>query len=98
MIGQEIEDETDLENDSLVDLVNDREIICHGKLPLQKLNNLFATDIPDEENNLAGYVLKHFGRLPAEGEQFEAKGLLFSVLDVDIERKRIVKVRILKQA
>ena len=34
---------------------------------LQKLNNLFATDIPDEENNLAGYVLKHFGRLPAEG-------------------------------
>lgn len=97
MIGQEIEDETDLENNSLVDLVNDREIICHGKLPLQNLNNFFATDIPEEENNLAGYVLKHFGRLPTEGEQFETKGLLFSVLEVDLERKRIVKVHILKQ-
>lgn len=97
MIGQEIEDESDHEDDSLIDFISDTQIDCHGKLSLRKLNNVFGTHIPEDENNLAGYVLKHFGRLPSKGETFEMEGLLFTVLETDLDRKRILKMSIVKQ-
>lgn len=39
---------------------------------------------------LAGYVVKHLGHLPREGEAFEAHGYVFEVLDMD--RHRVDKV------
>ncbi len=96
MIGQEIEDETDHEDDGLIDFITDTQIDCHGKLSLRKLNNVFGTDIPEDENNLAGYVLKHFGRLPSKGESFETDDLRFTVLETDLDRKRILKMSIVK--
>jgi putative hemolysin len=39
---------------------------------------------------LAGFVVKHFGHLPKEGETFEYRGYVFEVLDMD--RHRVDKV------
>lgn len=39
---------------------------------------------------LAGYMVKHLGHLPREGETFEAHGYVFEVLDMD--RHRVDKV------
>lgn len=41
MLGFEIEDETDLEGDSLVEKLTETEIICNGKIPLHRLNTIF---------------------------------------------------------
>jgi CBS domain containing-hemolysin-like protein len=43
---------------------------------------------------VGGYLLSHIGRVPAVGEQFDIDGLSVEVLDV--ERRRINKVRIFK--
>lgn len=52
---------------------------------------------PEEEGSnfqtLAGFVLKQFGRVPREGETFEAQGYIFEVLDMD--GHRVDKVLIL---
>jgi putative hemolysin len=42
---------------------------------------------------LAGYVVKHLGHMPKEGETFEAHGYVFEVLDMD--RHRVDKVLVM---
>ncbi len=42
---------------------------------------------------LAGFIVKHFGRVPKEGETFESQGYVFEILDMD--RHRVDKVLVL---
>ena len=49
----------------------------------------------DGFETVGGYLLTHLGRVPAVGERFEIDGLAVEVLDV--ERRRINKVRIARQ-
>ncbi|SET21171.1 Mg2+ and Co2+ transporter CorB, contains DUF21, CBS pair, and CorC-HlyC domains [Oceanobacillus limi] len=94
MIGLEIQDETDLAGESLVEKLTETEIICNGKITLHRLNSLLQTDIPEDEDVLAAYLLKEFNYFPEEGEVVEREGLTFSILGIDgrtIKRVRIVK-------
>ncbi len=50
----------------------------------------FGGDAYTEYQTLAGYVVKTLGRVPREGETFEAQGYIFEVLDMD--RHRVDKV------
>lgn len=93
MLGFEIEDESD-QSESLVDKVTETEIICDGKINLHRLNSIFYTNIPEEEDVLAGYLLKEFNKLPDEGEIIERDNLTFKILK--IEKDAIKKVQIVK--
>jgi CBS domain containing-hemolysin-like protein len=46
----------------------------------------------DDFDTIGGFVLKHLGRLPIEGDVVEANGLRVNVLKV--ERHRVARVRI----
>lgn len=46
----------------------------------------FGRDEYSQYQTLAGYVVKQFGRVPKEGESFEAQGYIFEVLDMDHHR------------
>ena len=50
----------------------------------------FENGAGKEYQTLAGFVVKHLGRLPREGETFESQGYIFEVLDMD--RHRVDKV------
>ncbi|WP_208585737.1 hemolysin family protein [Gracilibacillus suaedae] len=94
MIGLEIEDETDLENEGLVDTLTDTEMVCDGKISLRRLNSIFHTEIPEEEDVLAGYILKELNYFPKKGETFEINNLSYQILDTD--GRTIKQVRIIK--
>lgn len=94
MIGLEIEDETDLEGDLLIEKLTDTEIICDGKITLHHLNSIFETDIPEEEDVLAAYLLKSFNNFPAEEDVLESNNLTFKILKID--GRTIDKVQIIK--
>ncbi|MGP4060690.1 hemolysin family protein [Halobacillus sp. H74] len=94
MIGLEIEDEMDLESDSIIEKVSETEMICDGKITLRRLNSFFDTEIPEEEDVLAGYLLKEFNDFPGEGDVLEQSNLTFKVLE--IEGRMIRKVQIIK--
>ncbi|TGB02455.1 hemolysin family protein [Halobacillus salinus] len=94
MLGLEISDETDLETDSLVEKVTDTEIICDGKIPLRRLNSIFDTEIPEDEDVLAGYILSELNYFPEVGQILERNNLTFKVLKV--EDRTIRKVQIVK--
>ncbi|WP_026907973.1 hemolysin family protein [Paucisalibacillus globulus] len=94
MIGLEIEDEMDLESEKLVEKLTDTEIICDGKITLHRLNSIFNTDIPEEEDVLSGYLLTEFNQFPQQGDMLEKDNLLFKVLEVDgrtLKQIQIVK-------
>ncbi|WP_233879796.1 hemolysin family protein [Virgibacillus halodenitrificans] len=94
LLGLEIEDEMDKGNEPLVEKVTNTEIICNGKIPLHRLNTIFHTDIPEEEDVLAGYLLREFNYFPSEGETLERNNLTFKVLSVDdrmLKRVQIMK-------
>ncbi|QDI93163.1 DUF21 domain-containing protein [Salicibibacter halophilus] len=90
MIGQEIEDETDLGNDRLIESITDTTIICNGKLTLRRLNTVFNTAIPEKEDVLAAFILNELEYIPMEGDAFEYQNLMFTVLTVeDATLKRV---------
>ncbi|MFD1386791.1 hemolysin family protein [Oceanobacillus oncorhynchi subsp. oncorhynchi] len=93
MIGQDIEDETDV-HDVIIEKQTDTEIICDSKISLHRLNIIFQTRIPEEEDNLAGFCLSQLGYIPQIGEIFEYENLTFEILEADT--KRINKVKISK--
>lgn len=94
MLGFEIEDETDPEGGALVEKLTETEIICDGKIPLYHLNSIFYTEIPEEEDVLAGYLLTELKKFPEEGETLERNNLTFKILE--IENRAIKKVQIIK--
>lgn len=94
MIGLEIEDEMDSDDDSVIEKITETEIICDGKITLHYLNSIFNTDIPEEEDVLAGYLLKEFNHFPSENDILEKDELTFKVLE--IEGRTISKVQIIK--
>lgn len=96
MLGFEIEDETDLRNDALVESLSDEEIVCDGKITLHRLNSIFDTEIPEDEDTLSGFLLKEFNDFPVEGDLLEQIGLKFEVLVM--EDQMIRKVHIVKTA
>lgn len=95
MLGFEIEDETDIKNDSLVETMTKSEIICDGKITLHRLNSIFGTDIPEEEDTLSGYLYKMFNDVPDDNDVHDEKKLRFTVLQM--EENTIRKVSVLKK-
>lgn len=94
MIGMEIEDEWDDGSDPLVESLTETEIVCDGKITLSRLNSIFDTDIPEEEDVLAGYILRECNDFPEHGEVIVRDDLEFHVLA--IEGRMIRRVRIKK--
>lgn len=94
MIGLEIEDEMDIEDELLVEKISETEIICNGKIPLHQLNTLFEVDIPEDEDVLSSYLLQEFKYFPEEGEVLEKENLSFKILSIDgrtIKQVQVVK-------
>lgn len=92
MIGQDIEDEMD-EGDILIQHQTETEIIVDGRLSLHRLNNVFNTNIPEEADNVAGFILDRYSYLPQEGETFQYEGLEFEIMEVSERRVHEVAIR-----
>lgn len=91
MIGQEIRDETDVDG-ILIKKHTDDEIICDSKIPLHQLNNMLEGEIPEEEDNLAGFILSELGYLPETGETLDFSNLTFEILKVSDRRIDTVRI------
>ena len=93
LIGQDIQDETDVDG-ILIKRQTRNEIVCDSKIPLHFLNNTFNTHIPEEEDNLAGFILSEFENIPEVGDTMTHDNLTFEI--VDAEERKINTVKITK--
>ncbi|RNF40327.1 CNNM domain-containing protein [Planococcus salinus] len=94
MIGQDIEDETDEEDDELVFEMTDNTLSCHGRLEIEDVNDMFEVNVPNDHDTIAGFVMQQLGHVPDEGEQFTYENLHVEVNEMD--RNRIVRLTITK--
>lgn len=92
MIGQEIEDESDEDEDILVYGMTENQLICHGRLEIEEVNDMFKVEIPNDHETIGGFVLQQFGHMPENGEQFTYENLHFEVNQMD--RNRILQLTI----
>jgi CBS domain containing-hemolysin-like protein len=91
----EIRDEYDMEEAEVHDL-DERTKVISGKMAIDDFNQIFGTEIEDEEfETIAGFILHLFGYLPKRGEKVVHNGIEFTVerlkgirvLDVKVEEK-----------
>lgn len=94
MIGQEIEDETDHDEEVLVHEMTEKRLICAGRLEIDEVNSMFNTNIINENDTIGGFVLEQLGNVPEENERFMYENLLIEINEMD--RSRIVKLTIEK--
>lgn len=94
MIGQDIEDETDEDDDELVFEMTDKILSCHGRLEIEDVNDMFNVEVPNDHDTIAGFVMQQLGHVPEEGEQFTYENLYVEINEMD--RNRIVRLTITK--
>ncbi|QBP42183.1 hemolysin family protein [Paenisporosarcina antarctica] len=92
MIGQEIEDESDEDEDVLVYEMNETRLICHGRLEIEDVNEMFKVKVPNDHDTIGGFVLEQLGHMPENGEQFSYDNLHFEVNLMD--RNRILQLTV----
>lgn len=95
MIGQEIEDETDDNEEILVHEMTETRLICAGRMEIEEVNSLFNVSIINENETVGGFVLEQLGHVPEENEQFTYDNLMVEINELD--RSRIVKLTITKR-
>ncbi|MCM3636392.1 CNNM domain-containing protein [Sporosarcina luteola] len=95
MIGQDIEDETDFDEEVLVYEKNEDLLICHGRLEIVDAIDLLDVELPTDHETIGGFVMQELGHVPEEGERFTYENLYFEIEEMD--RSRIVKMKITKR-
>lgn len=82
----EIHDEYDIEEVDFRQLEPGRFLV-DGAVSVRTVNRRFKLDLPEDHvTTLAGYLLRVMGKIPAEGESFEANGIRFRVKRMDDRR------------
>lgn len=93
MIGQDIEDETDHDEEVLVYEKSDDRLVCHGRLEIVDAMELLNIQLPTDHETLGGFILQELGHVPEEEERFTYDNLRFEIEEMD--RSRIVRMTIL---
>ncbi|MGX9133038.1 hemolysin family protein [Rummeliibacillus sp. JY-2-4R] len=95
MIGLEIEDESDEEEESLIYELTEDTLVCHGRLEIEEANRKFTVEIPQDHETVGGFVLELSLHIPEPGESFDFENLHIVVNEVD--DSRITKLTITKK-
>jgi putative hemolysin len=72
----------------LVQVIGDDDVKVDGKVRIDELNEILRTGMTEEEDydTLAGYLYNLLGRVPSEGDEYEADGLRFRIEKVTGQR------------
>lgn len=95
-IAGEFPNETEL--DAAAESLEDGSLMLDGSTDIRHISLLLDRDLVDdaeEYSTLSGYILFHLGRLPENGDKFEAEGYIFEVVTMDghkIEKVHIVRI------
>ena len=91
----EIQDEYDTD-DWLFDQPAADKLLADGRLPIEDVEDALRIQFEDDDDfgTLGGFVHKHLGRLPIQGDAFEAEGVRVEIQAV--ERHRVRKLLLTK--
>ncbi|MGO1922642.1 MAG: transporter associated domain-containing protein [Jeotgalicoccus sp.] len=76
----------------MVRAFSEDKILCDGKITLHRLNQLFNTEIPQDEDTLSGFLLSVFEEVPSENDIAHLNNLEFKVIEMEDNMIRLVKI------
>jgi CBS domain containing-hemolysin-like protein len=92
----EIRDEYDVESETVTEEAPG-SFLFSGKVSVDEVRDRLGVEIEREGfETVGGFLLSHLGRMPYVGETFDVDGLSVEVMEV--ERRRIAKVRVRRRA
>lgn len=85
----EIQDEYDAD-DWLFDQPSVDQLLADGRLPIEDVEDALRIQFEEDDDfgTLGGFVHKHLGRLPIQGDAFEAEGVRVEIQAVERHRVR----------
>ncbi|MEN9444726.1 MAG: hypothetical protein RIS47_1616 [Bacteroidota bacterium] len=91
----EIEDEHD-EIEFLEEKISEKQFIFSGRLEIDYINEKYKLELPDDEEyeTIAGFILYHHGRIPAQGEVVICGDYRFDILKAENPRIELIKMTI----
>jgi len=91
----EIQDEYDSET-PLFEKAEEGVLLADGRLPIEDVEDALIIQFEEDDDfgTLGGFVHKHLGRLPIQGDVFEAEGVRVEIIAV--ERHRVRQLRLTK--
>ncbi|MCC6673193.1 MAG: HlyC/CorC family transporter [Planctomycetes bacterium] len=95
----EIEDEHDLGEDRQIHVVEPERIAeVAGRSRIAEVNEALHLQLPEDGDydTIAGFVFARLGRIPNQGETFQAEGAEFRILAADQRRIRRLRIRVLQ--
>lgn len=92
----EIQDEFDVEEQSLIRPVGAEGWMIEGTAPLRRVSEALGIDLDGEVDatTFGGYVVERLGRVPAPGTELDVRGLRAVVRSAD--RKRVKTVQVMR--
>jgi magnesium and cobalt exporter, CNNM family len=73
---------------------NPDTLVVSGRLELDELEEKHQWSLPDGDyETLAGYLLERLGTIPAAGDEIEADGFRFSILEATANRVELIRIR-----
>jgi magnesium and cobalt transporter len=96
----EIEDETDVDEESKMVLRRDEnDWVIKAELPISSFNHLFETDLNDRDvDTVGGIVTNELGHVPKRGERVVLAGHEVEVLSADGRRARLLRINVLSSS
>ena len=91
----EIEDEHDTSNYSAKKL-NDTEYVLSARLEIEKINEMFGLDLPenDEYLTLGGLILHHYQRFPKLHELVTIDRFQFKIIKMATTKIELVRLKV----
>ncbi|MEL6109992.1 MAG: hemolysin family protein [Planctomycetota bacterium] len=90
----EIVDESDEEEETKFEVIDDQTVVVSGRVMIDDLNDRLHWELPesDDYETVAGFVLSHLGQIPETGAKFEIGVATFEVLHAS--RQKIETMRV----
>ena len=89
----EIEDEHDIDDDSLIKKFEDGSYSVKALTPLDEFDDYFNTNLDQNDSTtIGGLVLQTFGHIPERGESVKINSLSITVLSADSRQIKLLKI------
>ena len=89
----EIEDEHDIDDDSLIKKFEDGSYSVKALTPLDEFDDYFNTNLDQNDSTtIGGLVLQKFGHIPERGESVKINSLSITVLSADSRQIKLLKI------
>jgi len=94
----EIEDEHDIDDDAPILKHDDSSYTIKALTSVEDFNEYFSNDWSDDDfDTVGGFVMNHFGHLPARDEQVTIGNFKFTVMRADNRRIHLVEMTVLNK-